>query len=85
MNRPLQRLADFARFEGVRVRIRMVKYAARARYSGRLVGTEGDEVLLDIDGETHRLRFQEIERANLQPTLEEYQRQIAGSPKKQEL
>ncbi len=67
-DRPLFRLEDFERFAGRRVRIRMqVPRAGRRKYTGVIVGIEGDEVVLDEEGERHRLRYADMDQARLVP------------------
>ncbi|HEV7227489.1 ribosome maturation factor RimP [Brevundimonas sp.] len=52
IDRPLTRLEDFDTFEGYEARIetdRMVE--GRKRFKGVLAGVEGDDVLIDLEGE----------------------------------
>jgi len=52
IDRPLTRLEDFATFAGLEARLetdRLVE--GRKRFKGRLAGVEGDDVLIDLDGE----------------------------------
>ena len=66
VDRPLFSLADFARFAGQRAKLRLIApHAGRARYTALLCGVEGDEVLLDVDGEALRFAFDEIDQARL--------------------
>ena len=74
IERPLQRLADFDRFAGYQAQIRLTKGHSRRKYSGKLLGTDKDSVLLKENGEIeHRLALAVIERAHLMLSLEEYQ------------
>ncbi len=55
IDRPLTRLKDFDAWEGYEARIETSEMIdGRKRFKGRLAGTEGDEVLIEIDnqGET---------------------------------
>jgi ribosome maturation factor RimP len=68
LDRPLFELEHFRRFAGERARLRLAeKRDGRRRFDGRLAGTEGDNVLLDSDGERLVLPFQSIESARLVP------------------
>jgi ribosome maturation factor RimP len=68
LDRPLFELEHFRRFEGARARIRLVeKLDGRRRFDGRLAGTEGDAVLLSVDGTRVALPFDRIESARLVP------------------
>ncbi|MDO5621777.1 MAG: ribosome maturation factor RimP [Paracoccus sp. (in: a-proteobacteria)] len=50
IDRPLTRMKDFATFEGYEVRLETNQpIDGRKRFKGVLAGTEGDEVLLNID------------------------------------
>lgn len=52
IDRPLTRLEDFSTFEGLEARLetdRLVE--GRKRFKGRLAGVEGEDVLVDLDGE----------------------------------
>ncbi len=79
IDRPLMMLEDFARFAGFPARLRLAPDEARRRYRGVLLGTEDDHVLIDVDGQTHRIRWDAIERAALVLDLETY-RQLAEAP-----
>ena len=71
MDRPLTRLADFARFAGRAARIELRRpLAGRRRFSGRLLGVEGEAVLLDRGGERFSLPFADLIKAKLIPTDE---------------
>ena len=66
MDRPLTRLADFARFAGREARIELGQpLAGRRRFSGRLLGVEGEAVLLDRGGERFSLPFADLIKAKL--------------------
>ena len=58
IDRPLTRLKDFATFEGYDAKLETNQpIDGRKRFKGVLAGTEGDEVLLNIEeaGETHTI------------------------------
>lgn len=80
IERPVQRLSDFARFAGFRVRIRMEEGLARRRWSGRLVRVDGDDVILEVDGVEHTLSFPSIDAAHLMLDIDEYQKLAHGLP-----
>lgn len=74
IERPVQRVQDFERFKGFRVRVRLEEGHPRRRYSGRIEGVDGDEVLVEVDGETHRLVLDTIDRAHLVLDIDEFNR-----------
>jgi ribosome maturation factor RimP len=66
LDRPLFSLADFQRFVGEDVRITTFKpVEGRRRFSGKLTGIEGQQVLLEQDGQLIKLQHAEIAKANL--------------------
>ena len=68
LDRPLFSLADFARFAGESVKVQThAPFAGRRRFSGKLLGTEGDTVQLEQDGQIVALPHAEIAKAHLVP------------------
>ena len=66
LDRPLYSLADFQRFSGENVRITTFKPVdGRRRFSGKLTGIEGQQVLLEQDGQLIKLQHDGIAKANL--------------------
>lgn len=52
IDRPLTRLKDFADYEGLEARIELDRLAEnRKRFKGVLAGIEGDDILIDLEGE----------------------------------
>lgn len=77
IDRPVQRLEDFQRFVGYRVKIRLVEGYPRRRYTGALRGADAVDVSVEVDGVVHKVPFDAIERAQLVLDLDEYQRLAA--------
>ena len=68
-DRRLGKLAHFERFSGEQAKIELKDARdGRQRFTGRLAGVEGSEVLLEVDGELTRLPFDEIAVARLAPS-----------------
>jgi ribosome maturation factor RimP len=66
IHRPLGKRADFDRFKGSRVKVRTsVPLEGRSNYTGMLVGIEKEEVLVVVDGVTHRIPYENIAKARL--------------------
>jgi ribosome maturation factor RimP len=74
IDRPVQRIEDFERFHGYQVKIRLFEGPPRRRYTGTIDGVEGDELRVLVDGSTHRVLLDSIERAHLVLDLKEYQK-----------
>ena len=80
IERPVQRLCDFRRFVGFRVRIRLEEGMPRRRFTGAIAAVEGDDIHLEVDGTIHVLSFETVEQARLVLSLEEYERLAQGLP-----
>jgi ribosome maturation factor RimP len=66
LDRPLFSLADFQRFAGEDVKITTFKPVdGRRRFTGKLTGVEGQQVVLEQDGQLIKLQLDEIAKANL--------------------
>lgn len=81
IDRPLTRLKDFQRFAGQEAKVEMLMpVAGRRRFSGKLAGLEGQNILIDCEGERLSLPFTALQRAKLLLT-EELLRQAAEAQK----
>lgn len=71
LDRPLRKAADFARFAGqkVDVRMRLADANGRRRYIGRLKGIEGVTATVEVDGAPVALQLDGMDRARLVPEL----------------
>lgn len=68
LDRPLVKRADFERYAGETIKVRMLEaVAGRKNFKGTLVGLEGDAVLVEVDRERYSLPMARIERARLVP------------------
>ncbi|WP_455371936.1 ribosome maturation factor RimP [Limibacillus halophilus] len=66
IDRPLTRLGDFARFAGFEARVEMEQaVAGQRRFSGRLLGVEGLEILIETEEGPQRLPFAALKKAKL--------------------
>lgn len=67
LDRPLFKRADYDRFAGEKVRLRLNGiHAGRRRYAGILRGLRGDDVLIEEDGAEVAVPLARIDRANLE-------------------
>jgi len=71
LDRPLRKAADFARFAGqkVDVRMRLADVTGRRRYVGLLRGIEGTTATVEVDGAPVALQLDGMDRARLVPDL----------------
>jgi ribosome maturation factor RimP len=68
-DRRLRTLGHFERFRGENAKIELKDARdGRRRFTGKLVGVEASEVLLEVDGELTRLPFGDIAVARLAPS-----------------
>lgn len=66
IDRPLTRLKDFDTWEGYEARLETTELIdGRRRFKGALAGTEGDEVLIEIEEGTIGLKFEWLSDAKL--------------------
>ena len=71
LDRPLRKAADFARFAGqkVDVRMRLADAGGRRRYVGVLKEFEGGTATVEVDGAPLALELDGLDRARLVPDL----------------
>ena len=71
LDRPVKRLADYARFAGQEAQLTLAAPVDGAkRIKGILRGTEGEDVLVEIAGGVKAFPFGTITRARLVPAIE---------------
>ncbi|GLQ05199.1 ribosome maturation factor RimP [Sneathiella chinensis] len=67
IDRPLTRLKDFDRWSGFEAKVELdAAVDGQRRYRGKLLGTDGEMILLNTDtGETYTLPFSDLRKAKL--------------------
>lgn len=66
LDRPLTRLKDFVNYAGFETKVEMNKTVDnRKRYRGKLLGTEDNLILMDVEGEVCKLAYSDIQKAKL--------------------
>lgn len=66
IDRPLVKLADFDRFKGFEAKVEALSLInGRKRFSGRLQGIDGNDVILLFEGGEVRIPFDQIAKAKL--------------------
>jgi ribosome maturation factor RimP len=65
IDRPLVKRTDFARFAGETVSMKVMRGEKRASVNGVLLGIEGDDVTVDVDGERVCVPYETIQKARL--------------------
>jgi ribosome maturation factor RimP len=69
LDRPLRKEEDFERFTGsvVKIKLSMPTIEGQRNFTGKLLGLKDNEVLVEVDGETHYLPLGGIDKARLVP------------------
>lgn len=67
LDRPLSRPRDFERFAGQTVAVSLEPGEGRRRYTGTLLGIEGEHVALEVDGERVELALDDIKKCTIKP------------------
>jgi ribosome maturation factor RimP len=68
LDRPLFEKAHFARFAGEVARVRLnVALNGRSNYKGVIVEVDGDDIVMQVEGERVRLPFAQVSSARLVP------------------
>jgi len=70
VDRPLTKLRDFDRFTGQDVRMKVLRGEKRASVNGVLLGVEGDDVIVEVDGEPMHVPFGTIQKARLKGVVD---------------
>lgn len=68
LDRPLFKAQDYARFAGQRVKVRMHGLVqGRRNFTGLLLGLEGENAIVEVDGEEYVLPLDQVDQARLIP------------------
>lgn len=69
LDRPLRKAEDYERFVGetVKVKLGMPTLEGQRNFTGKLLGLKDNEVMIEMDGETHYLPLGAIDQARLVP------------------
>ena len=70
VDRPLLKREDFVRFVGQSVNIKVLRGDKRASVKGELLGMEGDEVIVEVDGDRVCVPFETIQKARLKGVVD---------------
>ena len=74
LDRPLRTREHFQRFAGEKVRVKtygpVQEAGSRKTFVGRLVGLEGEDVVVDVDGALFRIPLTLVAKANIEPSFD---------------
>jgi len=66
--RPLRKRDDFEKFQGERIRLKTLEPVdGRSNYLGILLGFEGDDIMMMVDGEKYKIPYSALSKAKLEP------------------
>lgn len=78
VDRPLRKITDFERFAGQTAVVKTTPVEGRGTFTGTITGTDGDAVLLDVEGQTFRFEIGAISKAHLKGEVD-FGRKGAGN------
>ncbi len=71
LDRKLTKVEHFQRFEGETVKVQMrFPVEGRRRFRGKLVSSDDENIVVEVDGESHSLPLKTIDTARLVPVVE---------------
>jgi len=70
VDRPLVKRNDFVRFAGETVNLKVQVADKRKSWTGVLVGMEGDDVVLDVEGQRVNVPYEDILKARLKGVVD---------------
>ncbi|NTU70381.1 MAG: ribosome maturation factor RimP [Coriobacteriia bacterium] len=70
VDRPLVKPADFVRFAGEDVHIKTAASESRKSWHGVLIGMEGDDIVIDVEGERVTIPFDTVQKARLKGVVD---------------
>jgi ribosome maturation factor RimP len=70
IDRPLVKRADYDRFIGENVHVTAVASEKRRSWHGVLLGMEGDDVVLEVEGERVKIAYETVQKARLKGVVD---------------
>jgi ribosome maturation factor RimP len=70
IDRPLVKPADFERFVGENVHLKVTTSEKRKSWQGVLLGMEGDDVVLEVEGERVKIPYDTVQKARLKGVVD---------------
>lgn len=71
IERPLRTLSDFDRYAGSEISLKTTTpVAGRSRFTGSISAVEGNDILLDVDGDEVRIAHGNVAKARLKVEIE---------------
>ena len=71
LDRPLFELSHFERYQGESVQLALLApVAGKRKMTATLVAVDGDTLVMELDGESLRVPYSQVDRARLQPRFD---------------
>ncbi len=71
LDRPLFELSQFERYQGESVQLTLLApVAGKLKLTATLVAVDGDTLVMELDGESLRVPYSQVDRARLQPRFD---------------
>jgi ribosome maturation factor RimP len=71
IERPLVKLADFARFAGQNAKVATIGIVeGRKHFTGRIDGVDGETIVMDVEGQTFRIPHDAVRTARLRVEID---------------
>ena len=70
VDRPLVKPADFERFAGQEVHLKVATAEKRKSWHGVLLGMEGDDVVIDAEGQRVKIPYETVQKARLKGVVD---------------
>jgi ribosome maturation factor RimP len=70
IDRPLVKPADFERFAGENVHLKIVSEGKKRSVHGVLLGMEGDDVVVEVEGERTNVPYEQLQKARLKGAVD---------------
>lgn len=71
LDRPLFELSQFDRYRGEQVQLKLLApVAGKRKMTATLVDVDGDTLVVELDGETLRVPYSQVDRARLEPRFD---------------
>jgi ribosome maturation factor RimP len=70
VDRPLVKRADFERFAGQSVHLKVMTGEKRKSWQGVLLGMEGDDVVLEVESERVKIPYETVQKARLKGVVD---------------
>jgi ribosome maturation factor RimP len=80
IDRPLRKAEDFERFVGDTATVKTLTEQGKATYTGRILGTDGTSLELEVEGQNVRIALESVTKARLKGVVD-FNTEGSGEPR----